>query len=309
MNLALPLLPMADPQGLRNQQLMQRLRRAGIPVRLCEPPASACLHLELIRADGRLRCRVDANAWAAVHLPGLQGLDWTRLDYPVMEGLLAGVTPLQLSGPGLAYERCRLLQVPDPPAPGPALPCIHSREGDVWLEQMDWCLPAAATAGPLPSRLRVRLQLHAGRLRLPLRRLRRLRPGDIVLLAEVQLRGCVGARPLFEFELLPEAITVTMLHTLQDDAAAASPGAAMTAPTAPTLDLSQLPLTLEVRLGELQLSLADLSSLQPGVVLPLPPDAHQRVQVAHAGQCVATGVLVQVGDALGVRLAQVPRLA
>ncbi|MGY8564895.1 FliM/FliN family flagellar motor switch protein [Paracidovorax citrulli] len=74
------------------------------------------------------------------------------------------------------------------------------------------------------------------------------------------------------------------------------------------IDIRRLPVTVDVVLCQLQQSIAELDGLQPGTVFNLPHDAWKQLQLRVNGQVVARGELVQVGDQLGVQLAQAPVL-
>ncbi len=299
-----PLLARCDERQLERQALVSRLHAHGIEAVLQSPPGAPCLRFRLSRPDGVVICRVDASTWAGAHLPALAGLDWEGMDAATITGLTAQEHPVRFDHPGLDYEHAEPL-VADAPQERIALPTIRSAEGPVWIEHMDWTLPSAGNAVALPSGLRMRVRLYLARLRMSLRRLRRLQCGDIVLLAEINPRACCGKRALFDYNLHPEAITVNTLDIPDDDTfdtvgTDAEPRA--------LLDLSDLPVNLDVSLGQLHLSLSELSTIQPDSVLPLSAHAYRQVQLQHDGQIVASGELVQVGDRLGVQLTRVARL-
>jgi len=302
MSSGFPLLARCDERQLERQTLVGRLHAHGAAAVLQSPPDAPCLRFRLSRPDGVTICRVDASTWANAHLPALAGLDWQGMDAATITGLTAQEHPVRFDHPGLGYERAEPL-VADGPQERVALPMITSAEGPVWIEHMDWTLPSAGNVMALPSGLRTRLRLHLARLRMPLRRLRRLRCGDIILLADINPRACCGKRALFDYNLHPEAITVNTLD-IPDDMDTAGTDAEPRA----LLDLTDLPLNLDVSLGQLHLSLSELSTIQPGSVLPLPAHAYRQVQLQHDGQIVAHGELVQVGDRLGVQLTRVARL-
>lgn len=296
------MLAQPECQQLEQQALVRRLLAHGVVAALQPSPPTRCLRFRLGRPDGEAICRVDAGTWAVALLPELTGLDWKGMDDGTIFGLTAQPRPLRLDHPGLDYTHAE----PLPPVQGDAstvLPMIQSEEGPVWIEHMDWTLPFTREPLALSADLRLLVRLQLGRLRIAGRRMRRLRCGDILLLRNPAPRAWRGDRALFDFNLHPESIIV---HTISpfDDTAAIGSGQAGGNPDAMP-DLADIPLNLDVSLGELHLCLGELSTLQAGTVLPLPEQAYQRVQLLHGSQLVATGELVQVGDRLGVQLTRV----
>ena len=67
--------------------------------------------------------------------------------------------------------------------------------------------------------------------------------------------------------------------------------------------IEQLPVQLRFELGEVELSIAELSALQPGYVFPLASRLEgANVAIRANGRHVGRGEVVAVGDTLGVRL-------
>ncbi len=303
----LPLLAEVDPQQLGVQSLLQSLRRSGVHAVASTPPPVTCLRFELGTADGAMVCCVDANAWAAVHLPGLVGLDWSSMDPTVLAGLTAVDRPLQFADAVLDYGHALALP-PATPSPGaPALPSVGAAEGEVWIESRMASLPSVPAGPGLPAGLPLLVRLQVGHACMSLQRLHRLRRGDIVLLSVSVMRAWQGRCPLFDFHLHPDSLTVTTMHspfTPDPDATATGLPAELSASEARGLDT--LPLTLDVTLCRLDMSLGELAALEAGSVVALPDSASQRVELGHNGRRLAVGELVQVGDRLGVKLALVP---
>lgn len=304
------LLPRQHPQQVASQQLLAQLRRHGHAVQLSALPSVPCFQFQLQRADGELRCQVPADAWAERHLHGLHGLDWRQLEGSALAALTAVARPLNFIETSLDYGVARFAGVQEPALDARQLtyPCVDSAEGPVWLTGLDGDLGPSAAELSVSPHLRVPLRLQLASIRLTARRLRRLRAGDIVLLAAPRPTAWRSHRCLFDFDITQEHLTVNTLYPAEDVASDVLPSST-DAPTLQSLDLANLPLTLDVTLCQLDLSLAELAQLQPGSTLELPPQAWQQVRIQHGGHCVATGVLVQVGPTLGVELAQVPRLA
>lgn len=65
---------------------------------------------------------------------------------------------------------------------------------------------------------------------------------------------------------------------------------------------AQLPVTLEVELARVEITLADLSRLEPGMALPLGVDRRGLVTIRAGERPVARGELVDLDGAVGVRI-------
>ena len=69
--------------------------------------------------------------------------------------------------------------------------------------------------------------------------------------------------------------------------------------------LESVPVKLSVRLGQAQLSVAELVALQHGAVLALDAMVDQPLDILVSSHVVARGNLVAVGDHFGVRICDV----
>lgn len=69
--------------------------------------------------------------------------------------------------------------------------------------------------------------------------------------------------------------------------------------------LAEVPLSIEIRLGEVTVPLSELVELQPGSVLTLDRGLDELVEVLAGGKVIAHGEIVVVGDQLGVRILEV----
>jgi type III secretion system YscQ/HrcQ family protein len=72
--------------------------------------------------------------------------------------------------------------------------------------------------------------------------------------------------------------------------------------TAMTTRTAQIPVTLEVELARVEVSLAELARLEPGAVLPLAIDRRGLVTLRAGERPVARGELVDIDGAVGVRI-------
>lgn len=64
----------------------------------------------------------------------------------------------------------------------------------------------------------------------------------------------------------------------------------------------EIPLTISVEVGRLQITIEKLMELQPGNLLELDVHPENGVDLVINGKCVAKGELLQIGEALGVRI-------
>ena len=69
--------------------------------------------------------------------------------------------------------------------------------------------------------------------------------------------------------------------------------------------LAEVPLSIDIRLGEVTVPLAELLDLQAGSVLTLDRGIEELVEVLVGGKVIAYGEIVAVGDQLGVRILEV----
>lgn len=88
-----------------------------------------------------------------------------------------------------------------------------------------------------------------------------------------------------------------------------SPEATQETPKAPgtqigLVHLEEVPLTIVVEMGQIQMSVDQILKLEPGNLLPLQTSPEQAVQLTVNGRPVAKGELIRMGDVLGVRITQ-----
>lgn len=75
-------------------------------------------------------------------------------------------------------------------------------------------------------------------------------------------------------------------------------------PTKPMLSPEEIPISIAVEVGRIQMSVQKLMELQPGNTLDLNIHPESGVDLVVNGQCIAKGELLLVGDSLGVRILQ-----
>lgn len=305
-----------SPQTVAATQLHAHGTRAGLQLDMTAlPAATRLLHAQLTAAGMTLHGLVAVDTLLPVLPPALAALAWAAMGDAEANALLAAwPTPLTLPFPGAPWAQATLHVQPAPGATATdavCRPALHSAHGPFWLTALDVHAPvpppvAAARALPVTVFLRIaRLQMAAGHLT-------RLAPGAVLLLPTLAPFGLAGGRQLFTFDFTLETCTVSDTLDFLDDTPAPSaedPAAAgpMPAQTRGPLDLSRLPVTVEVILSQVPQTVADLDTLLPGTVFHLPPDAWTGLQLRANGHTLASGELVQVGEQLGVLLHQAPR--
>jgi flagellar motor switch protein FliN/FliY len=323
------------------QALLARWQRAG--VQACLLPLDSArehLHFNLETGEGRWQGMIDAGHWLAdvqtqlpallpadVHLAAAQALFDALADPLSAVSVAPRDAPSWDSVPAwLAQGRVKRLSGGPLESPWPAsLPGVGLGRGTLWFASPP---PSPPARSDLPAWLHdVPLPMHLvlGRSALPAAALLGWQPGDVLVLARRTDELWLAERPLGLFSLTAEGFK--MLDTALESPGAAedntphAPGAMPAGaeeaglpatdqhePTSACTAWSQvepLPVTVEFILHTGTLTLAELGQWQAGQVLPLPEDAHGRVQVRVNGQVRAVGELVQLEAGLGVELQSV----
>jgi flagellar motor switch protein FliN/FliY len=99
---------------------------------------------------------------------------------------------------------------------------------------------------------------------------------------------------------------MTDLPTKSPAAAADKPGAARPAGINPKL-IDTVSVSLDAFLGEARMTVAELTALKEGSVVPLEGALAQEVELRLNGVAVARGELVTVGDKFAVRLLEISK--
>lgn len=178
------------------------------------------------------------------------------------------------------------------------------------LRLLDW--PAnwiEALAGTMEDRRAplvvppIPMPLVAGWVRLTRSRLRALQPGDGIVLdqalpVEAGHAWLFAERPLARLRFVHDAWRIECAyqkdHPMQD--------LTDTIATGEPLRDEDIVLTAVAELGRMSLSLDILRDLHAGQVLDIPHASHGRVTLTVAGQAVATGTLLRVGERLVMRV-------
>jgi len=243
--------------------------------------------------------------------------DWLSAVLPQLRELLGGecpdtqvarlfetvAQPIEVAVSELHYHSILSVQpVPGNDLQGQLLAGLETPEGTLWLTAdlppcapIPTSLPAWACAVPLP------LRMIMGIGHLPRRQLSRLGCGDVLVIGERTQHLSMAERCVGRFDLTEEGFHMEFnsaelpLQTFAEDLPHA-------APPVSTKALELLPIRLEFVLLERVCSLADLTNLQAGQVLPLPASVQDSVEIRANGKRVAVGELVRWEDGLGVQL-------
>jgi type III secretion protein Q len=138
---------------------------------------------------------------------------------------------------------------------------------------------------PADSRLRLPVSVRRGEASLLPEELEGLEPGDVLL-----VRAPADGRDAL---VLPGGFRA---------AGRLGPGGFHVEEGAMSTRSAQIPITLEVELCRVELSLGELAGLAPGAVLPLSVDRRGQVTLRAGDREVARGELVEVDGAVGVRI-------
>lgn len=68
-----------------------------------------------------------------------------------------------------------------------------------------------------------------------------------------------------------------------------------------------VPVKLTVRIGQAQMTLADLVALGPGSLVPLDRDAHEPADIFVNGRLVARGEIVTIDDKYAIRVSEIAK--
>ncbi len=309
--------PALTPSAVAQAAIAAACARAGItPAWQPLPARGAMLRFDVSGRGGDLRLAVPAEQWCPAMLPAMAGFAWSELvDRSAVDCWLPDQPLLEIAAAPFHGATVTLREVIPVSAlalgSGPH-PCLETAQGLAWIERAD-CASGAALA-PATQALRVPVELGIARLHLPMHRLRSLAPGAVLLLDQLQPVARHAQSRLYSFDFTLETISVnTPFDFLDDDdggtdIAAASATAAASAETTHGIDIRRLPVAVDVVLCQLQHAIGELDALQPGTVFNLPDDAWKHLQLRVNGQLIARGELVQVGDQLGIQLAQAPVL-
>ncbi|WP_433739474.1 FliM/FliN family flagellar motor switch protein [Pseudomonas putida] len=289
-----------DAQAHACAQAVQRWRRAGVGAGSASLQGPRdYLHFHAQGDGGGWQGLIVARDWLHHSLPQLQSL--LKIECPlasIVELFRAVPRPLRLEVQELHYRGVGDVELVEPAQlPTDDLPWLDTAQGRVWLTR----LPAHRTAhaatvddswlGDLPLRLELVLGIsHLGRGR----RIR-LNEGDVLRITQRTQQCWLARRCLGVFTITEEGLH--MQSTVAD-----ADGQDTSVP-----DLSSVPVRLEFVLATHEISLATLSQIIDGQLIPLAQEAAHRIEIRANGKPVARGELVQLDDQLGVELLEVYR--
>lgn len=177
-------------------------------------------------------------------------------------------------------------------------------------------LLAAASPAPGPlagglATLPVPVHLSLGHTALPLARLARLRPHDVVLVAE-PLAGADGIHHLridtaagaWAFRARHADGSLTVLDTPRPLMTQTSPQTDTPPAGDAPIAFDQLPVRLSFDLGDTTLTLAELQQLQPGEVIALQRPLGGAVTIRANGACIGRGEVVDIDGRCAVAIVE-----
>ncbi len=180
--------------------------------------------------------------------------------------------------------------------------------------------PPTIEAAPTHRALASIWRAEAGTITLA-RGLSRLKPGGVLPIDANPLGGTVASpsgtirlvcrdrdgRSWFEAQPMPNtsAARLTVLSSLHRDPVPRESLAMNPSPATATAGPIDVPVTLVVELGRVNLALSRLADLKPGDVIELGRHSREPVELTSNGKLVARGELVQIDQELGVRVTNV----
>lgn len=300
MNLS-SLLRKVDVLAHQRAELVRQAAEQGHAIRLHVPDADACyLSFTACHADGQWQGLVDMRQWLANALPGLERLLPRGCSKGDIQRLFqAAGRPVQPPANGLRCEVVSEVRIVHADAvPKQALPLVETAQGPLWLLSVPTLhehvptLPAWADGLPIP------LSWCIGSSQLSTAGLDRLARGDVLQITDCRWEVSLHRRRIGGFLITDEGLL--MNATAQTPAR--PPDDIPAAISSPVDARLQLPMHLEFLLLETTTSLAELTTLMEGRIMPLTSDASLRVQVRANGRRVAEGELVRWEDRLGVEI-------
>lgn len=114
---------------------------------------------------------------------------------------------------------------------------------------------------------------------------------------------------LFTDESETESEAETPSEITEEEETKPAPSAKTAAPAAKPGPLTpeQIPITLTVEIGQIQMTMDQLLKLEPGNLLEIDMQPENGVDLTVNGRVVGKGELIRIGDAIGVRVLQVGR--
>ncbi|TXI35577.1 MAG: YscQ/HrcQ family type III secretion apparatus protein [Nitrosomonas sp.] len=206
---------------------------------------------------------------------------------------------------------------------------------EVWKQRFAASASQALLLSPAAQNFEVVIHLEAGKVTMPSSRLKTVHVGDYVILdsctvlpgeekGRVMLtindvpvfRGMLKQNKIkvLEYPLYHKADTpMDQDNTFEDEEVAQEEGiepfeegeeeGGKMEPAPPIGERAKdIPMTITVEVGRIQMKLEKLMQLQPGQLLELDVDPAEGVDLVVSGRCIGKGELLRLGEALGVRI-------
>lgn len=289
-----------DAQAHACAQAVKRWRRAGVVAgssSLQRP--HDYLHFHAQGDSGGWQGLIAARDWLHHSLPQLQSL--LKIECPlasIVELFRAVPRPLRLEVQALHYRALADVRLVEPAQlPTGDLPWLDTAQGRVWLTRLpaQRVTHAAMEGDSWLSDLPLRLALVLGISHLGHGCRIRLNEGDVLRITQLTQQCWLAQRCLGVFTFTEEGLH--MQSTVAD----------ANGQDTSVLDLDSVPVRLEFVLATHEISLAALSQIIDGQLIPLAEQAAHHIEIRANGKPVARGELVQLDDQLGVELLEVYR--
>ncbi|MDN7934719.1 type III secretion system cytoplasmic ring protein SctQ [Burkholderia metallica] len=298
----------ATRDELSARQLLAAWTRRDVTWRREPPPAGDKFAIVDAYCDTRhWSGYVDLDAWlerSAPHIAALarQGRHATA---HAMRMFNACERPIEVpeSLRELSYHRITARLPAEREASPSSAVAVDVPHGPLWLTALPAATPGdASSLSEWARALPVLLEFRLGTSRLRRSLLQSVQPGDVLLVAEPRHAVCVEGRVLGAFRIDEEGLHIMNTGHDQHQDLQAPLGEA-----APPIDVSDLPIRIDVVLHRCAMSVSDVDAFGQGTFLPLAPDAQRRVEITSGGAVLAVGELVELDGRLGVEIHHVAR--
>ncbi|KVD78014.1 hypothetical protein WS62_29765 [Burkholderia sp. ABCPW 14] len=241
---------------------------------------------------------------------GLDGLAWHAIDERYLFDLLnePGVISM-IPGPAEGWSHVRLIGVVQEALPAQLMLAFEEPGHPAALFGEYPEVGVALSSGKKTEidALPIALQFCIGTTHMPLAMLRRIEPGDVMLIETPRSIVHVGASPLCGFQYEGNYIMLNERIENEDDLDTESNlghegELSGLESNAEPFDIDALPVSIEFVLQREQVTVGDLGRFHAGTVLPLRSDAVGDVAIRVNGRVFGCGELIQVGERLAVEV-------
>lgn len=299
--------PLAIRHHQRSAAAMQLIgdywRAQGLAVQRAMPPPGAVL-ARAITAEG-VELLVDLRAWFGHNQPEKSGLradlisaDEIRDLFHYSGAAISVILPGETEQPLTILAAVNGGEAPDNP-----LPVVSTSCGPGWLTvvsedyRSNFC---QALPSLLHDGLPLRLELVLGCSELSYRYLKRLQPGDILLVNQLKETVQIGDRTLAKYRQQEDYFMLEDIYDDDDDHY--SPLHEHQNYQPQRIGMNNIPVQLTFIINELTMTLEELSALHVGDVIAAGEGGENSVRICANGALLAKGELVMADERLGVEI-------